>query len=89
MLSLRTPADRVPSDHPLRRVKDLDVIEAWAAATHPMNFRVGYFVIGFHHEFVGIADATQGGTSVTNDAEHVVGGRLQQFLSSPSPQHRI
>ena len=36
-----------------------------------------YFVIGFHHDFVGIADANQGGRSVTNDAELVVEELLQ------------
>jgi hypothetical protein len=42
-----------------------------------MNFRADYFVIGLHHDFVGIADANQGGKSVTNDAERVVAELLQ------------
>ena len=37
-----------------------------------------YFVIGFHHDFVGIADANREGRSVTNDAELVV----QELLHS-------
>ena len=37
-----------------------------------VKFRAEYFVIGFHHDFVGIADANRDGRSVTNDAELVV-----------------
>jgi len=32
-------------------------------------------IIGLHHDFVGVADANQGGRSVTNDAERVVGSQ--------------
>jgi hypothetical protein len=38
-----------------------------------MKLRADYFVIGFHHDFVGIADAKRDGRSVTNDVERVVG----------------
>jgi hypothetical protein len=43
-----------------------------------MKASAEYFVIGFHHDFLGIADASQGGRSVTNDAELVV----QELLHS-------
>jgi hypothetical protein len=43
-----------------------------------------YFVVGFHHDFVGIADANQGGMSVTNDAEHVVAELLETRQLLPS-----
>jgi hypothetical protein len=43
-----------------------------------MKASAEYFVIGFHHDFLGIADANQGGRSVTNDAELVV----QELLHS-------
>ncbi len=47
-----------------------------------MSFHAEYFVIGLHQDFVGIADANQGGRNVTDDAERVVTELLatQQLL---------
>ena len=49
-----------------------------------MKFRAEYFVIGFHHDFVGIADAKRDGRSVTNDAELVVQELLQSRQLRPT-----
>jgi hypothetical protein len=42
-----------------------------------MSFHAEYFVIGLHQDFVGTADANQGGRNVTDDAERVVHEVLQ------------
>ena len=49
-----------------------------------MKASAEYFVIGFHHDFLGIADASQGGRSVTNDAELVVRELLESRQLRPT-----